>query len=52
VEYISQFYRALAPITQWFLFLFESYSGLEVISGGLLSSFYIGAKIFELLERG
>ncbi|XP_034484741.1 uncharacterized protein LOC117789735 [Drosophila innubila] len=52
VEYISQFYRALTPITQWFLFFFESYSALEVISGGLLSSFYIGAKIFELLERG
>ncbi|XP_030562814.1 uncharacterized protein LOC115764101 [Drosophila novamexicana] len=52
VEYISQFYRALAPITQWFLFLYESYSGLEVISGGLFSSLYIGAKIFELLERG
>ncbi|KAM8707253.1 hypothetical protein ACLKA7_011362 [Drosophila subpalustris] len=52
VEYISQFYRALAPITQWFHFLYESYSGMEVISGGLLSCMYLGAKIFELLERG
>ncbi|KAH8417523.1 hypothetical protein KR222_001376 [Zaprionus bogoriensis] len=52
VEYTSQFYRALAPITQWFMFLYESYSGLEVISGGLFSSLYIAAKIFELLDRG
>lgn len=52
VEYISQFYRALTPITQWCLFLYESYSGLEVISGGLLSSLYIGAKVFDLVERG
>ncbi|TDG48775.1 hypothetical protein AWZ03_004887 [Drosophila navojoa] len=52
VEYTSQFYRALAPITQWSCFLYESYSGLEVISGGLFASMYIGAKIFELLERG
>ncbi|XP_020817459.1 uncharacterized protein LOC110191068 [Drosophila serrata] len=52
VEYISQFYRATAPITQWFLFLYESYSGLEVVSGGLFSALYLGAKIFELVERG
>ncbi|XP_030369615.1 uncharacterized protein LOC115620502 [Scaptodrosophila lebanonensis] len=52
VEYTSQFYRALVPITQWFLFLYESYSGIEVISGGLFSSLYLGAKVFELLERG
>ncbi|XP_037896908.1 uncharacterized protein LOC119642021 isoform X2 [Glossina fuscipes] len=51
VEYVSQFYRALAPITQWLEFLHESYTGLEVISGMLFSSFYIGAKIFELVER-
>uniref|UniRef100_A0A1A9X1B0 RING-type domain-containing protein n=1 Tax=Glossina brevipalpis TaxID=37001 RepID=A0A1A9X1B0_9MUSC len=51
IEYISQFYRALAPITQWLKFLHESYTGLEVISGMLFSSFYIGAKIFELVER-
>ncbi|EDV93049.1 E3 ubiquitin-protein ligase RNFT1 [Drosophila grimshawi] len=52
VEYTSQFYRALVPMSQWFMFLYESYSGLEVISGGLFSSLYLGAKIFELLERG
>ncbi|XP_033165137.1 E3 ubiquitin-protein ligase RNFT1 [Drosophila mauritiana] len=52
VEYISQFYRAMTPITQWFLFLYESYSGLEVVSGGLFSALYLGAKIFELVERG
>ncbi|KAH8326527.1 hypothetical protein KR067_009777 [Drosophila pandora] len=52
VEYSSQFYRALTPITQWFLFLYESYSGLEVVSGGLFSALYLGAKIFELVERG
>ncbi|KAH8337114.1 hypothetical protein KR059_000198, partial [Drosophila kikkawai] len=52
VEYISQFYRATAPITQWFLFLYESYSGLEVVSGGLFSALYLGAKVFELVERG
>ncbi|KAH8381874.1 hypothetical protein KR009_000696 [Drosophila setifemur] len=52
VEYISQFYRALTPITQWFLFLYESYSGLEVVSGGLFSALYLGAKVFELVERG
>ncbi|BFF91175.1 E3 ubiquitin-protein ligase RNFT1 [Drosophila madeirensis] len=51
VEYISQFYRALTPITQWFMFLYESYSGLEVVSGGLFSALYLGAKIFELVER-
>eukprot|EP00099_Drosophila_melanogaster_P023445 NP_651214.2 uncharacterized protein Dmel_CG13605 [Drosophila melanogaster] len=52
VEYISQFYRAMTPITQWLLFLYESYSGLEVVSGGLFSAMYLGAKIFELVERG
>ncbi|XP_017113954.1 E3 ubiquitin-protein ligase RNFT1 [Drosophila elegans] len=52
VEYISQFYRAMTPITQWFLFLYESYSGLEIVSGGLFSALYLGAKIFELVERG
>ncbi|XP_039490841.1 uncharacterized protein LOC120451330 [Drosophila santomea] len=52
VEYTSQFYRAMTPITQWFLFLYESYSGLEVVSGGLFSALYLGAKIFELVERG
>ncbi|XP_017046840.1 uncharacterized protein LOC108091954 [Drosophila ficusphila] len=52
VEYTSQFYRALTPISQWFLFLYESYSGLEVVSGGLFSALYLGAKIFELVERG
>ncbi|ALC47433.1 CG13605 [Drosophila busckii] len=52
VEYTSHFYRALCPISQWFIFLYESYSGLEIISGGLFASLYIGAKIFELLERG
>ncbi|KAH8294618.1 hypothetical protein KR018_000430 [Drosophila ironensis] len=52
VEYSSQFYRALTPITQWFLFLYESYSGLEVVSGGLFSALYLGAKTFELVERG
>ncbi|XP_016981456.1 RING finger and transmembrane domain-containing protein 2 [Drosophila rhopaloa] len=52
VEYISQFYRAMTPISQWFLFLYESYSGLEVVSGGLFSALYLGAKIFELVERG
>ncbi|EDV53916.1 uncharacterized protein LOC6554348 [Drosophila erecta] len=52
VEYTSQFYRAMTPITQWFLFLYESYSGLEVVSGGLLSALYTAAKIFELVERG
>ncbi|XP_060648462.1 uncharacterized protein LOC132786084 [Drosophila nasuta] len=52
VEYLSQFYRALTPISQWFLYLYGSYTGLTVISGGLLSSLYIGAKIFELVDRG
>ncbi|EDW81198.2 uncharacterized protein Dwil_GK11936 [Drosophila willistoni] len=52
VEYLSQFYRALTPITQWFYYLYESYSGLEVISGGFFCSMYLGAKIFELIERG
>ncbi|KAH8388392.1 hypothetical protein KR093_005543 [Drosophila rubida] len=52
VEYLSQFYRALTPITQWFLYLYGSYEGLAVISGGLLASLYFGAKIFELTERG
>ncbi|XP_017110226.2 E3 ubiquitin-protein ligase RNFT1 [Drosophila bipectinata] len=52
VEYSSQFYRALTPITQWFMFLYESYSGLEVVSGGLFSALYLGAKIFELVDRG
>ncbi|XP_013111818.2 RING finger and transmembrane domain-containing protein 2 isoform X1 [Stomoxys calcitrans] len=52
VEYISHFYRALAPMRQWLTFLFESYTGLEIISGILFSSFYLGAKGFELVERG
>ncbi|KAH8362726.1 hypothetical protein KR084_000313 [Drosophila pseudotakahashii] len=52
VEYTSQFYRAMTPISQWFMFLYESYSGLEVVSGGLFSALYLGAKIFELVERG
>ena len=32
VEYLSQFYRSLAPVRQWLMFLFESYTGLEVVS--------------------
>lgn len=52
VEYISQFYRALAPITQWGMFLYASYSGLEVISGFLFCTLYVFCKIFELAERG
>ncbi|KAI8119676.1 hypothetical protein FF38_14022 [Lucilia cuprina] len=52
IEYISQFYRALVPMRQWLTFLFESYTGLEVISGILFSAFYMGAKGFEFVERG
>ncbi|KAM7361558.1 uncharacterized protein ACRADG_012568 [Cochliomyia hominivorax] len=52
IEYISQFYRALVPMRQWLTFLFESYAGLEVISGILFSAFYLGAKGFEFVERG
>ncbi|KAH8311784.1 hypothetical protein KR044_008038 [Drosophila immigrans] len=52
VEYLSQFYRALTPITQWFMYLYESYAGLGAISGGLLAALYFGVKIFELAERG
>uniref|UniRef100_T1PI99 Ring finger domain protein n=1 Tax=Musca domestica TaxID=7370 RepID=T1PI99_MUSDO len=51
IEYISQYYRALVPIRQWITYLFESYTGLEIISGILLSSFYLGAKGFEFVER-
>ncbi|XP_075157595.1 uncharacterized protein LOC142230795 isoform X2 [Haematobia irritans] len=52
VEYTSHFYRALAPMRQWLTYLFESYTGLEIISGILFSSFYLGAKGFEFVERG
>ncbi|XP_073818589.1 uncharacterized protein isoform X2 [Musca autumnalis] len=52
IEYISHFYRALVPMRQWLTYLFESYTGLEIISGILFSSFYLGAKGFEFVERG
>lgn len=32
IEYSSRFYRALVPMRQWLTFLFESYTGLEVVS--------------------